>query len=181
MLGEGDVWQVYGADVHGWGTREISLYGAAVGVASTTGGLLTGKSVRALGNMRHTLLWTLSTGIALLLFMTPSTGSRLAGASVLFTAAEDCMSASVCARIVQAGGAMGLSQGQLAGDVHNLSAIIRVLGLFVFGRLYLTGVRLRIPSLPYLLCAATQFAAAVMVVLIPAAWWRNERAKDSDA
>ena len=84
------------------------------------------------------------------------------------------MSAAVCARLVQAGGAAGLSQGQLAGDIHNLSAIVRVLGLFVFGRLYLAGCRMRLPSLPYVLCAATQFAAAALVVLLPREWWRRE-------
>jgi hypothetical protein len=169
--GEGDVWQVYGADVHGWQTRENALYGAAVGVASTTGGLLTGASVRRLGNRNHTLLWTLCTTASLLLFMLPSAGSRLATLSVLFCAAEDCMSAAVCARLVQAGGAAGLSQGQLAGDMHNLSAIVRVVGLFFFGRLYLVGVRVSLPSLPYLLCAATQLAACALVLALPRAWW----------
>ena len=171
--GEGDVWQVYGADVHGWGTRENSLYGAAVGLASTTGGLLTGRSVRWLGNRRHTAFWTLSTAISLLLFMTPSAGSRLAALSVMFCAAEDCMSAAVCARLVQAGSEAGLPQGQLAGDVHNLSASVRVVALSLFGWLYLAGVRLNLPSLPYLLCAATQFIAFVGVVLLPAHWWRS--------
>ena len=172
--GEGDVWQVYASEVHGWGTRESSLYGAGVGIASVTGGLLTGKSVRRLGSRRHTWTWTLATGISLLLFMTPSPASSLAMLSVLFCAAEDCMSAAVCASIVQAGGAAGLSQGQLAGDVHNLSAIVRVLGLWGFGKLYLAGVRLNLPSLPYLLCAATQIAAALLVVLLPAAWWTGK-------
>ena len=60
--GEGDVWQVYGADVHGWGTRQASLYGAAVGLASTAGGLLTGRSVRRLGTRAHTVLFVSSEG-----------------------------------------------------------------------------------------------------------------------
>ena len=89
------------------------------------------------------------------------------------------MSAAVCARLVQAGGAAGLSQGQLAGDIHNLSAVVRVLGLFAFGRLYLGGVAIGLPTLPYVLCAATQFAAAALVVALPAAWWR-QRGADAD-
>ena len=179
--GEGDTWQVYGAEVHGWSTREASWYGAAVGVASTTGGLLTGRSVRRLGNRRHTWMWTLATGISLLLFMTPSPASSLAAISVLFCAAEDCMSAAVCARIVHAGDEAGLSQGQLASDVHNLSAIVRMIGLWGFGRLYLAGVRCRLPSLPYLLCAGTQLAAALLVVLLPKEWWHKQRDRKGDS
>ena len=171
--GEGDVWQVYGTDVHGWSTAQNSLYGASVGVASTTGGLLTGASVRALGNQQHTLLWTLSTAVASVLFSVRS--SLLAALSIVFTAAEDCMSASVCAKLVQAGATAGISQGQLAGDIHNLSAIVRVFGLYTFGRLYLFGQSYGLPSLPYLLCAMTQVAAAVLVLAIPAAQWQSGR------
>ena len=54
--------------------------------------------------------------------------------------------------------------------------VVRVLGLFGFGRLYLLGVRLRLPSLPYLLCAATQLVAAGLAVALPAAWWRQATA-----
>jgi DHA1 family tetracycline resistance protein-like MFS transporter len=180
--GEGDVWQIYGTDVHGWNMRQNSLYGAAVGIATTMGGLLTGASVRAFGNRRHTLLWTLSTGLSLLLF---ASTPMLAWASVVFCAAEDCMSAAIVALLVQAGRAAGLSQGQLAGDVHNLSAIVRVIGLFLFGRLYLGGVHLRLPALPYLLCAGTQLAAAALVLAIPAAKWRsaasNERSNQQQS
>ena len=169
--GEGDVWQVYGADVHGWGTKQLSLYGAAVGVASTLGGLLTGKSVRRMGNLRHTLFWTLSTALSCVLFMLPSPRSLLAATSVFFTAAEDCMSASVVAKLVQVGGAAGLSQGQLAGAVHNLSAVVRVVALYVFGRLYLGGVRIGMPTLPYVLCTLTQVAACVLALGVPARVW----------
>lgn len=172
--GEGDIWPVYGTDVRGWGAHENAVYGAAVGVAATAGGMLTGSSVRLLGNQLHTLLWTLSTALSTLLFATAST--TLALASVLFCAAEDCMSAAVVARLVQAGGAAGLSQGQLAGAVHNLSAVVRVLGLFAFGRLYLAGRAVGLPQLPYIICAATLLAAAILVVSLPAALWRSRRA-----
>ena len=53
--GEGDVWQVYGAEVHQWDTATNSAYGAAVGTASMVGGLFTGRSVRWLGNRAHTV------------------------------------------------------------------------------------------------------------------------------
>ena len=169
--GEGDVWQVYGGEIHGWDTKQSSLYGAAVGVASTAGGLLTGRSVRRLGNRNHSLLWTVSTALACVLFAARSPYSSLAAASVAFTAAEDCMSAAVCAKLVQAGSAAGLRQGQLAGAVHNLSAFVRVLGLYVFGRLYLGGVRMGLPSLPYLLVGAAQLLACALMLAIPKADW----------
>ena len=44
-------------------------------------------------------------------------------------------------------------------------------------RFYLAGVRLRLPSLPYLLCAATQFAAVALVLVLPRAWWRPEESE----
>jgi DHA1 family tetracycline resistance protein-like MFS transporter len=177
--GEGDVWQIYGADVHGWGTRGLSLYGAAVGIASTIGGLLTGRSVRWLGNRRHTLLWTFSTALSCLLFMVPSPYSSLAIASVVFTAAEDCMSASVIARLIQVGAAAGLTKGSLAGAVHNLSAFVRIVALYIFGRLYVGGQRVGMPSLPYSLCTATQFAACALALALPAAQWSSSSSSSS--
>jgi len=174
--GEGDVWMVYSSDVHGWGTRAESFYGAAVGVASTTGGLLTGASVRVLGSRMHTLWGTLSTAVSCVLF---SVNSPLAALSVVFSATKDCMSAAVTARLIQAGAAAGLSQGSLAGAVHNLSALVRVFGLFTFGRLLLIGQHYNIPSLPYLLCAASQIAAAMLAVAIPARQWQATRPSPS--
>ena len=83
------------------------------------------------------------------------------------------MSASVCAKLVQVGGASGLTQGSLAGAVHNLSAFVRIVALYVFGRLYVAGQRIGMPSLPYSLCAATQFAACALVLALPAAQWSS--------
>ena len=42
---------------------------------------------------------------------------------------------------------------------------MRVVSLFAFGRLYLLGVRVRLPSLPYVLCAATQAAEAAQACI----------------
>ena len=64
---------------------------------------------------------------------------------------------------------------------ENLSAIVRVVGLFLFGRLYLFGQGVGLPSLPYLLCAATQVAAAGLVLAIPAAQWRSKRTDSVEA
>ena len=47
--GEGDMWQVYAEATRGWGPQQNALYGAAVGVATTCCGVLTGLSVRQLG------------------------------------------------------------------------------------------------------------------------------------
>mgnify|MGYP004268677137 CR=1 FL=1 len=46
--GEGDMWQVYAEATRGWGPQQNALYGAAVGVATTCCGVLTGLSVRQL-------------------------------------------------------------------------------------------------------------------------------------
>ena len=43
--GEGDMWQVYAEATRGWGPQQNALYGAAVGVATTCCGVLTGFSV----------------------------------------------------------------------------------------------------------------------------------------
>lgn len=218
--GEGDVWQVFSAERHGWSTGLIGAYGAACGVASMLGGLLTGVSVRRLGNRAHTVMWTISTvrasphgtavaspsvahalrstppsplhpctpplssihldarrspaataqAISNLLFATRS--SLLAFSSVGFTAAEDCMSAAVTARICAAGDAAGLRQGRLAADVQNLLAFARVAGLYSFGKLYSIGAKSQLPQLPYLLCAAAQIAAAALALFaMPASDW----------
>jgi len=173
--GEGDVWQVYSMDMRGWGTRLNSVYGAAVGVANTAGGLLTGQSVRRFGNRMHTLAWTLSTALSNLLFMSRS--SALAFASVPFSAAEDCMSAAVSARIARAGAGAGMSQGQLAGDCHNMAACVRVVGLYLFGKLYAVGLRVGMPQMAYVVCAAAQLVAALLTLGLPTAVWDGARAQ----
>ena len=93
------MWQVFSADVRGWGVAQNAKYGAAIGVATTVGGLITGRSVRLLGNRLHTLAWTLSTALSNLMFMSPST--RVAMGSVVFAGAEDCMQAAANARLAR--------------------------------------------------------------------------------
>eukprot|EP00966_Prymnesium_polylepis_P050103 1159768-Prymnesium_polylepis.1 len=100
-----------------------------------------------------------------------SRSSALAFASVPFTAAEDCMSAAVTARLCTAGAAAGISQGQLAGDCHNLAACVRVLGLWLFGKLCALGMRTGVPQLAYIGCAAAQLLAAVGTLALSAAAW----------
>ena len=176
--GEGDIWQLYAAGKRGWGTQANSYYGSAVGAATTAGGLLTGPSVRLLGAKMHSVWWTASTALSSLLFTTRS--NALAAFSVILCAAEDCMSAAVIAKIVQAGAAAGLTQGQIGGASFNLAAISRVLGLFAFGRLYGFGLRFGLPQLPYILFAAAQFAAIGLIFTLPANVWRDTRAPDDD-
>ena len=168
---EGDVWQLYAESSRGWGTRENSLYGAAVGTASTFGGLLTGASVRALGGRLHTCLWTGATAMGALMFA--STSSTLAYTSVLFSCAEDCMAAAVVARLVQAGLKSGIPQGQLASNCANLEAVVRIGGLFLFGRLFSYGGRIGLPALPYFLVAGSQLLAVLLVLSLPVRLWRD--------
>lgn len=163
--GEGDVWQVYATVIRGWGTTENAIYGAAAGIASTVGGLFTGLSVRLLGWWLHTVTWSLSTGLSLLLFMSRS--SLLAFGSVIFSSAEDCMSAAVFAKMMLVGGRLGLGRGRLASDIHNLEACFRVAGLFGFGRLFAVGLRAGFPQLAYVVCALAQLAAALLMLLLP--------------
>ena len=120
--GEGDMWQVYAEATRGWGPQQNALYGAAVGVATTCCGVLTGFSVRQLGNRLHTVVWTLATAASTLMFTSPST--RVAMASVPFGCAEDTMQAAATARLVQAGAAQGMPRGQLAADYGNLVAML---------------------------------------------------------
>jgi len=163
--GEGDVWQVYATEMRGWGTRENAAYGAAVGAASTAGGILTGPSVRWLGGWLHTVAWSVATGVSNLLFASRS--SLLAFVSVLFSAAEDCMSAAVIARIMHVGSGLGVGRGQLASDIHNLEACVRVFGLLAFGRLFAVGMRAGLPQLAYVACAVAQFLAAALMLALP--------------
>lgn len=163
--GEGDVWQVYATEMRGWGTHENAVYGAAVGLSSTLGGLLTGCSVRWLGGWLHTVAWTVSTAVSNLLFMTRS--SLLAFISVPFSAAEDCMSAAVIARMMHVGSSLGVGRGQLASDIHNLEACVRVFGLLAFGKLFASGMRAGIPQLAYVACALAQLLAVVLMLSVP--------------
>ncbi|KAL1499718.1 hypothetical protein AB1Y20_012405 [Prymnesium parvum] len=175
--GEGDLWQVYSTNTRGWGTKLISIYGALVGVASTAGGLLTGLSwsnsppAHSCLCRKHTFLWSSSTAISLMLFMSRSTS--VAFASIPFTAAEDCMSAAVTARLCRAGASAGIRQGQLAGDCHNLAACVRVMGLYLFGKLYSLGLRVGVPQLAYLVCAATQLLAAAGAMSLALVDWNG--------
>ena len=67
--------------------------------------------------------WTLSTAANVGLFACRS--NVLAAASVAFCAAEDCMSAAVTARLVQAGAAAGLSQARASACPASPSAPTR--------------------------------------------------------
>ena len=59
------------------------------------------------------------------------------------------------------------------GDCHNLAACVRVLGLYGFGKLYAIGMRLGVPQLPYLACAAAQLLAAAGTLALSSAVWRG--------
>ena len=176
--GEGDMWQVFSADVRGWGVAQNAKYGAAIGVATTVGGLITGRSVRLLGNRLHTLAWTLSTALSNLMFMSPST--RVAMGSVVFAGAEDCMQAAANARLVQAGSALGMRKGQLAADYGNLLACVRVAGLYLFGKLCAVGMKAGVPQLPYVICMGLQLLAAALIFLIPSTEWLDSGGPDDD-
>lgn len=169
--GEGDVWQVYSIEMRGWGTRANAAYGGLLGAASSAGGLLTGVSVMRLGGKWHTIATTLLTVVANLLFMSRS--SALAFGSILFAATEDCMSAAVMARIMQIGTQTGLGRGRLASGCHNLAAIVRVGGLYSFGKLFAIGMRRGCPQLPYLLCAASQLLAVILVLCTARGLWQE--------
>ena len=177
--GEGDMWQVFSADVRGWGVAQNAKYGAAIGVATTVGGLITGRSVRLLGNRLHTLAWTLSTALSNLMFMSPST--RVAMGSVVFAGAEDCMQAAANARLVQAGSALGMRKGQLAADYGNLLACVRVAGLYLFGKLCAVGMKAGVPQLPYVICMGLQLLAAALIFLIPSTEWLDSGGPEDDA
>ena len=176
--GEGDMWQVFSADVRGWGVAQNAKYGAAIGVATTVGELITGRSVRLLGNRLHTLAWTLSTALSNLMFMSPST--RVAMGSVVFAGAEDCMQAAANARLVQAGSALGMRKGQLAADYGNLLACVRVAGLYLFGKLCAVGMKAGVPQLPYVICMGLQLLAAALIFLIPSTEWLDSGGPDED-
>ena len=169
--GEGDMWQVFSEATRGWDAKQNAAYGAAVGVATTCCGLLTGFSVRHLGNRLHTVLWTLATAVSTVMFTSPST--RVAMASVPFGCAEDTMQAAATARLVQAGAAQGMRKGQLAADYGNLVAVVRVFGLYFFGKLCSVGMSTGMPQLPYFICAALQLVAVALVFTLPAASWQN--------
>ena len=172
------MWQVFSADVRGWGVAQNAKYGAAIGVATTVGGLITGRSVRLLGNRLHTLAWTLSTALSNLMFMSPST--RVAMGSVVFAGAEDCMQAAANARLVQAGSALGMRKGQLAADYGNLLACVRVAGLYLFGKLCAVGMKAGVPQLPYVICMGLQLLAAALIFLIPSTEWLDSGGPDDD-
>jgi len=169
--GEGDVWQVYSAEMRGWGTRANAAYGGLVGAASSAGGLLTGASVLHLGSKWHTIATTASTVLANLLFMSRS--SALAFGSILFAATEDCMSAAVTARIMQVGVQTGIGRGRLASGCHNLAAVVRVGGLYSFGQLFAIGSRMGRPQLPYLVCAASQLLAVILLLCTGREDWHD--------
>ena len=171
--------QVFSEATRGWDAQQNAAYGAAVGVATTCCGLLTGLSVRRLGNRLHTVVWTLATAVSTLLFTSPST--RVAMASVPFGAAEDTMQAAATARLVQAGAAQGMRRGQLAADYGNLVAVVRVFGLYFFGKLCSVGMSTGMPQLPYVICAALQLVAVALVFTLPAASWRNDPEGDAGA
>ena len=173
------MWQVFSADVRGWGVAQNAKYGAAIGVATTVGGLITGRSVRLLGNRLHTLAWTLSTALSNLMFMSPST--RVAMGSVVFAGAEDCMQAAANARLVQAGSALGMRKGQLAADYGNLLACVRVAGLYLFGKLCAVGMKAGVPQLPYVICMGLQLLAAALIFLIPSTEWLDSGGSDDNA
>ena len=173
------MWQVFSADVRGWGVAQNAKYGAAIGVATTVGGLITGRSVRLLGNRLHTLAWTLSTALSNLMFMSPST--RVAMGSVVFAGAEDCMQAAANARLVQAGSALGMRKGQLAADYGNLLACVRVAGLYLFGKLCAVGMKAGVPQLPYVICMGLQLLAAALIFLIPSTEWLDSGGPEDDA
>ena len=172
------MWQVFSADVRGWGVAQNAKYGAAIGVATTVGGLITGRSVRLLGNRLHTLAWTLSTALSNLMFMSPST--RVAMGSVVFAGAEDCMQAAANARLVQAGSVLGMRKGQLAADYGNLLACVRVAGLYLFGKLCAVGMKAGVPQLPYVICMGLQLLAAALIFLIPSTEWLDSGGPDDD-
>ena len=135
--------------------------------------------VRHLGNRLHTIVWTLATAISTLMFTSPSTG--VAMASVPFGCAEDTMQAAATARLVQAGAAQGMRKGQLAADYGNLVAVVRVFGLYFFGKLCSVGMSTGMPQLPYVICAALQLVAVALVFTLPTASWRNDPEGDADA
>jgi hypothetical protein len=74
------------------------------------------------------------------------------------------MSAAVMARIMQVGVHSGIGRGRLASGCHNLAAVVRVGGLYSFGRLFAIGVRTGVPQLPYLACAASQLLAVILLL-----------------
>lgn len=112
---------------------------------------------------------TASTVLSLFMFMSGST--TLAFLSVVFTAAEDTMSASVAAQLCRLGAAAGIRQGQLAADCHNLAACVRVVSLYLFGKLYSIGLRIGVPQLGYIGCACAQVIAVACTLSLPAAAW----------
>ena len=68
----------------------------------------------------------------------------------------------------------GMPRARLACDCQNLSAFVRVVGLFLFGQLYGVGLRVGLPQLPYLSCVATQLLAAALILSIPRRDWSSE-------
>ena len=102
-------------------------------------------------------------------------------ASVPFGCAEDTMQAAATARLVQAGAAQGMRKGQLAADYGNLVAVVRVFGLYFFGKLCSVGMSTGMPQLPYVICAALQLVAVALVFTLPTASWRNDPEGDADA
>lgn len=165
--------------MRGWGTRANAAYGGLVGAASSAGGLLTGASVLRLGSKWHTIATTTSTVLANLLFMSRS--SALAFGSILFAATEDCMSAAVMARIMQVGVHSGIGRGRLASGCHNLAAVVRVGGLYSFGKLFAIGARMGRPQLPYLACAASQLLAVILLLCTRREDWHDAPAEEGAA
>jgi len=166
---EGGIWPLLAKEKRNWGQQEIALYGSVYGVVATLSGLVTGNFVRILGPKMFTIFGTACAAASLLAFT--STSNVVASSALFWVSISNSCSVAVIARILQLGSLRGISTGALTSAMQSLCAVMRVVGIGLFGQLYTYGTGFSYPELPYVVFSLIQLATVALV--FPIHWDRE--------
>lgn len=158
----GDVVQLFVEDQWSLGRKAVSDLFIAFSITSIAGNSLAGLCTRRLGIQTFTAFATISTLVTWVGF---AISHQAALACIALGVMGQARTLGVTSMITTIGARQGMPQGQISGDRSNMLGVLKVLGPFLYGNLFLFGKSVGVPQMPFYLnialCASALLLAPI--------------------
>jgi MFS family permease len=162
-MNQGDMFQVFSRNEWKLDTKSFSSYLGLYGLLGIFSNAAGSMLIPRVGTKSFTLIAILSrifSIVSTILF-----GYQGAIVGVVIGVLGIAQTIGIVGALVAAGAQTGLPQGQLAGERSALLALLKVVGPFIYTTLYLEGLKLGLPALPFFFNLVVSFTALVVAAL----------------
>jgi DHA1 family tetracycline resistance protein-like MFS transporter len=155
-----DINFLYLNQVMGYGQKGVGTFAMGFGVTQIFGGMAAKKLIMSIGQSSYTVIANACYALGFALFGTARSPPQIA-AALLFIMFGHQRAGEASGLLQVEAAAKGMGRGEIAGAQANFLAIIKIVALVLYSRLFAWGTSSgrKLPGLPYLQIAAFMAAA----------------------